>query len=247
MDALTTLNQEVAPSLQLPFSQLVGTASTQVCFGPYELDTKAGELRIGELRVVLQNQLHKILLMLIERPGNIVTRDEIRKQLWTDDTIVCFENSINQAIRKLRRLLNDSADNPKYIETIGRRGYRLKASVKVVRKVAPTLVDNSTASNGPLLQLFGDAFGLPDGTEELKTLAAALIKLVKVLAESHPEKLEAAIGEVNARPALNPPGSGASTARNFPRCKPGMVNDSRDGPTPRAGRRMVSLLKGFRF
>jgi cholera toxin transcriptional activator len=77
----------------------------RVRLGLYEIDPKAGKLRCGDGTSVLQSQPHKILLMLVERPGEIVTRDEIQRQLWPDGTIVNYEVSINQAISKLRHAL----------------------------------------------------------------------------------------------------------------------------------------------
>jgi eukaryotic-like serine/threonine-protein kinase len=99
-------------------------------FGAFELDVKAGELRRGGRRVLLQEQPFRVLMMLVERAGDVATREEIRKRLWPNDTIVEFDNGINRAIRKLRKALGDSAENPKYIETLGRRGYRLLLPVE---------------------------------------------------------------------------------------------------------------------
>ena len=111
-----------------------------VRLGDYEFDTKAGELRKGSKHVVLQNQPHKILLMLLEYPGEVVTRDEIQQRLWPEGTIITFEVSISQAVRKLRHALNDSAANPAYVQTVGRRGYRLIVPVKpVVEPPEPAL------------------------------------------------------------------------------------------------------------
>jgi serine/threonine protein kinase/DNA-binding winged helix-turn-helix (wHTH) protein len=95
------------------------------CFGPFELDLKAGELHRDGYAVRLQEQPLLILKMLLESPGNVVTRDEMRHVLWPNDTIVEFDQSINAAIKKLRLALSDSAENPQYVETVGRRGYRL--------------------------------------------------------------------------------------------------------------------------
>jgi eukaryotic-like serine/threonine-protein kinase len=106
------------------------TLPVRVRFGAFELDPKAGELRLGELRIVLQEQSFQILQMLVERAGELVTRDEIQKKLWPNDTIVEFDHSINVALGKLRKALVDPADDPKYIETVARRGYRLMVPVE---------------------------------------------------------------------------------------------------------------------
>ncbi|MCU1218887.1 MAG: serine/threonine protein kinase with repeat, partial [Candidatus Angelobacter sp.] len=111
------------------------TPSTRVRFGSFELDLGSGELRsIGAAdannKVLLREQSLLVLRMLIERKGKIVTREEIRKKLWPNDTIVDFDHSINATIKILRRTLGDSADNPQYIETLARRGYRLRLPVQ---------------------------------------------------------------------------------------------------------------------
>jgi DNA-binding winged helix-turn-helix (wHTH) protein/Tol biopolymer transport system component len=99
-------------------------STSNVRFGPFELDFRAGELRKEGRRIRLQEQPLQILRMLLESPGEVVSRDEIRKRLWPDDTVVEFDHSISAAVRRLRDALRDSADKPRYIETLARRGYR---------------------------------------------------------------------------------------------------------------------------
>jgi DNA-binding winged helix-turn-helix (wHTH) protein len=94
-------------------------------FGPFELDPRAGELRKRGRKILLQEQPFQILLMLLEKPGDVVLREEIRKKLWPNDTFVQFAPSINAAIQRLREALGDSAEEPRYVETVARRGYRL--------------------------------------------------------------------------------------------------------------------------
>jgi serine/threonine protein kinase/Flp pilus assembly protein TadD len=106
------------------------TLPDRVRIGLFEVDLRAGELRSPQGAVFLQDQPLFVLRLLVERAGEIVTRDEIRKKLWPNDTIVDFDHGINTAIRKLRQALGDSADHPKYLETIARRGYRLLAAVE---------------------------------------------------------------------------------------------------------------------
>ena len=108
------------------------TLPARVRFGVFELDLRAGELRQGERTILLQEQPFQVLLMLVERGGEIVTREEIQKKLWPNDTVVEFDQSINAAIKKLRKALGDSAEEPKYIETLARRGYRLMVPVEWV-------------------------------------------------------------------------------------------------------------------
>ena len=93
-------------------------------FADFQLDVRAGELRKGERRIRLQEQPFQILLMLLERPGEVVTREEVRKRLWPNDTIVEFEHSIGTAIKKLRQALGDDAGTPRFVETLPRRGFR---------------------------------------------------------------------------------------------------------------------------
>jgi cholera toxin transcriptional activator len=100
-------------------------------FGIFEADVAAGELRKNGLRVRLQGQPFQLLALLIERPEDIVTREELRNKLWAADTFVDFDHSLNTAIKKIREALGDSAVNPRYIETIARRGYRFLASVEI--------------------------------------------------------------------------------------------------------------------
>jgi len=95
-----------------------------VSFGPYRVDLRSGELYKAGVRIVLQGQTFRILEGLLERPGEVVGREELRARLWPGDTYVDFEHSINAAVRRLRRALGDSADAPRYIETLHRRGYR---------------------------------------------------------------------------------------------------------------------------
>lgn len=102
----------------------------RVRLGAVEVNLRVGELREGERTILLQDQPFQILQMLIERGGELVTREEIKKKFWPNDTVVEFDHSINAAIGKLRRALDDSADDPKYIETIPRRGYRLMVPVE---------------------------------------------------------------------------------------------------------------------
>ena len=107
----------------------------RVRIGGFELDLKSGELwpighLDGESRILLREQPFKVLRLLIEREGEIVTREEIKRQLWPDDTVVDFDHSINATIKMLRRALGDSADHPQYIGTLARRGYRLLVAVE---------------------------------------------------------------------------------------------------------------------
>ena len=111
--------------------------SNTVRFGPYKLDLKAGELYEGSRRIRLQEQPFRILTILIERSGEVVSREEIRSRLWPNDTIVEFDHSINSALGRLRDALRDTAHKPKYVETVARRGYRFVRPVEW-EEVSPT-------------------------------------------------------------------------------------------------------------
>ena len=109
-----------------------------VRFGVFELDLRTGELRKSGIRIRLQDQPFKILAMLIEQPGELVTREEIQNRLWPEDMVVDFEYGINSALTRLRAALSDSARDPRYIETLAKRGYRLVGTVVKVSVQEPT-------------------------------------------------------------------------------------------------------------
>ena len=98
-------------------------------FDLYALDLRAGELFKSGRKIKLQEQPFRILSMLLEHPGELVTREELRQRLWSEDTFVDFEHSLNTAIKKLRRALSDEADKPRFVETLPRRGYRFVGSL----------------------------------------------------------------------------------------------------------------------
>src|SRR5580692_6191463 len=113
-------------------------------FGVFELDLRASELRKKGVKVKLQDQPCQILAMLLEHPGEIVSREELRNRLWQRDTFVDFDHSLNTAIMRLREVLGDSSENPIFIETLSRRGYRF---------IAP--VEEIAAANGSIERLPG--------------------------------------------------------------------------------------------
>jgi DNA-binding winged helix-turn-helix (wHTH) protein len=100
-------------------------------FGVFELDPRVGELRKNGVKRKLQDQPHHVLVKLLEHPGEIVSREELRSALWHEDTFVDFETGLNTAIKRLRETLGDSADNPTFIETLPRRGYKFIAAVEI--------------------------------------------------------------------------------------------------------------------
>src|SRR5271168_4932503 len=134
----------------MPESRPVGE---RLCFGVFELDLRAGELRKHGLRVRLQEQPFQVLAMLLEHSGEVVTREELKKKLWPADTFVDFDHGLNKAISKIREALGDSAESPRFVETVARRGYRFLADVKVpeeasLRSSEPATVGHPVAEAG---------------------------------------------------------------------------------------------------
>src|SRR5579863_9544869 len=111
---------------------LSGTPDEIYRFGSFELVSGTGELRKHGQRLKLQEQPIRLLIVLLENAGEVVTREQIQKRLWADDVHVDYENAINSAVRKLREVLIDTADNPRYVETLAKRGYRFIAPVSRV-------------------------------------------------------------------------------------------------------------------
>ena len=99
------------------------------CFGEFELDVAAGELRRKHRRLKLQPQPFKLLLLLVRKGGTVVSRDEIRRELWPDGTYVDFDQAVNFSIKQIRDVLGDEADHPLFIETVPRRGHRFIAPI----------------------------------------------------------------------------------------------------------------------
>ncbi|MBZ5657528.1 MAG: winged helix-turn-helix domain-containing protein [Acidobacteriia bacterium] len=106
-------------------------------FGVFEVDLAAGELRKNGARIRLQEQPFQVLATLLERAGQVVTRDDLRQKIWPADTFVDFDHSLNTAINKIREALGDSASSPRFVETLARRGYRFIAPVDSPSAAAP--------------------------------------------------------------------------------------------------------------
>lgn len=123
-------------------------------FDDYEADLRAAELRRRGNRLKLQLQPFQVLVALLERPQDVVTREELRQRLWPEDTFVDFDHGLNTAVAKLRDVLGDSASAPRYIETIAKRGYRFLAEVQ-------TVADQQPLQAGPAMQS-----SVPEGSPE---------------------------------------------------------------------------------
>jgi DNA-binding winged helix-turn-helix (wHTH) protein len=104
--------------------------TSPIRFGVFEVDLASGELRKNGVRIKLQEQPYQALVALIERPREILTREELQKRLWPADVVVDFDRGLNKAINRLREVLDDNADNPRFIETLPQRGYRFIAPVE---------------------------------------------------------------------------------------------------------------------
>src|ERR1700680_2287416 len=113
----------------------------RIQFGLFELDLDARELRKSGVRIKLQEQPFQILSMLLERPGTVVTREELQKKLWPGDTFVDFDLSLNSAVKKLRQALNDDSENPRFVETPYRRGYRFIGPVNGAANSNPNQIE----------------------------------------------------------------------------------------------------------
>src|ERR1700690_2616942 len=115
---------------------------SKIRFGVFELDMRSGELRKAGTRISLQEQPLKVLNALLEHPGETVTREELKRRIWPSDSFGDFDHAVNVAVAKLRAALGDSADVPRYVETLPRRGYRF------IFPVAPPTALDSGASSG---------------------------------------------------------------------------------------------------
>jgi len=126
------------------------TARTRTRFGAFEVDLRAGEVYKHGIRLKFQDQPFQVLAVLLERPGDVVTREELHQRLWPSDTFVDFDTGLNSAIKKLRDALSDSAEEPRYIETLPRRGYRFIARVENVTLPAPVPTEKRLATVPPI-------------------------------------------------------------------------------------------------
>ena len=121
-------------------------------FGVFELDLSTGELRKSGVKLRLQGQPIQVLTLLLDRAGEVVTREELRQKLWAADTFVDFDHSLNTAINKVREALGDSASSPRFVETLARRGYRFIAPVQAPNPAQQPTADSPETPTTPSIQ-----------------------------------------------------------------------------------------------
>src|SRR6267142_7261845 len=126
-----------------------GSSNSIVRFGAFGVDLHAGELRKEDRRIRLQEQPFQILALLLERQGEAVSREELRLKLWPADTFVDFDHGLNSAVARLREKLNDSAEAPRYVETVPKRGYRF---IGLVEEADSSVLDTLTPVPTPKIQ-----------------------------------------------------------------------------------------------
>ena len=153
-------------------------------FGTFELDLESGELRRAGIRLRLQDKPFQLLVLLLERPGEVVTREAVRERLWPADTFVDFDHGLNTAVRKLRQVLGDSAESPRFIETLARRGYRFVAPVTSVDTDSTLATPPSAASAStvdtpapPVVEL-GDRQPQPAALKRRLAIAGTVLALL---------------------------------------------------------------------
>jgi TolB-like protein len=168
-----------------------------VSFGTFEVNLRTGELRKRGIRIALQDQPLRILAALLERPGEVVTREELCRRLWPEGTFVDFEHSLNAAVRRLRLTLGDEAEIPRFIETLHKRGYRFIALNELFRpatlaaRMSPATIAHIVRKRARLAVLpFGPFDGFTEGlTEEAITqLAQSCPNNIGVIARTSVER-----------------------------------------------------------
>lgn len=159
-------------------------------FGVFELDEAAGELRKSGIRIKLHSQPFQMLVMLLERHSQVVTREEMRERLWGRDTFVDFDHGLNASVNKVRDALNDSAAQPRYVETIPGKGYRFVAPVTVVAPVssvpeaaaaASAVAESAKAAEGTSEPSFGTVLAAP---HELPVAPRKLVRTLLLLVQA---------------------------------------------------------------
>ena len=199
-------------------ADLSPTRTRRYRFGPFELDVRAGELRKHGIRLHLRDQAFQLLLLLLERPGEIVVRTEIRARLWPNQTVVEFDHGINTAIRRLREVLGESAETPRYIETVARRSYRFVGQVEVVEgssseppaspepESSPDDLEGKSVAHYMVLDKLGSGgMGVVFRAKDLKLKRNVALKFLPEEYSDHPQPLARFKQEARTAAALNHP------------------------------------------
>jgi cholera toxin transcriptional activator len=151
-------------------------------FGAFEADAATGELRRQGLRIKLNAQPFQVLLLLMDRPGELLTREEISRELWPDGTFVDYEHGVNSAVNRIREALGDTASSPRFVETLARRGYRFVAPVERIglseKPLAPVVTDHAEVPTEPESKLRSRILASP---EELPNASHSLVQTLFVL------------------------------------------------------------------
>jgi TolB-like protein/DNA-binding winged helix-turn-helix (wHTH) protein/tetratricopeptide (TPR) repeat protein len=147
----------------------------RVSFGVFDMDLGTGELRKHGLRVRLQRQPFDVLALLVERAGDVVTREELQQKLWPANTFVDFDHGLNKAINKIRAALGDSADTPRFVETVARRGYRFLADVKASAPAVPATASVAAVPATPEVTVDAPAGPVPTRHSWSWFLAASIL------------------------------------------------------------------------
>ena len=165
--------------------------NARLSFGLYEIDVHTGELWKAGFRIKLQGQPFKVLTILLEKPGQVVTREELQTRLWGKDTVVDFDHSLGTAINKIREALGDSAENPRFIETLARRGYRFIAPVGVIEPAGPVdpATDAPTGRSSTRLSVAPPLHPTANGEAVAEPIFASSPTTVNIAPAAHPRRL----------------------------------------------------------